>query len=253
MNKKVLLISLALLVFSAISLHSQTVKDIDGNVYKTVTIGTQIWMVENLKVTHYTDSTAIPNVTKNREWKKMETGAYCNYNNDENYVNSYGRLYNWYTIETNKLCPTGWHVPTTDEWTILTDYLIKNGYGYEGSGDDIAKSLAATSGWDILNAPTLLVGVNDRGETGLYTSGLEGNVAYDQARNNSSGFSALPGGRRNDYDGSFSEAGREAYWWCSTPTKLFAWDRVLSHDNGILFWGNTYDRKNGFSVRCVKD
>jgi hypothetical protein len=103
---------------------SNLVKDIDGNVYDTVTVGTQTWMVENLKTTRYNDGTAIPLVTKSVAWETLSTPGYCWYNNDEStYKAPYGALYNWYTVNTGKLCPTGWHVPGDSEWIVLIDFL----------------------------------------------------------------------------------------------------------------------------------
>ena len=103
---------------------SNTVTDIDGNVYHTVKIGTQVWMVENLKTTKYNDGTPIPLVTANSSWAILTTPGYCFYNNDAN-VNkaTYGAMYNWYIVNTGKLCPAGWHVPIDAEWTTLTNYL----------------------------------------------------------------------------------------------------------------------------------
>ena len=101
-----------------------TVTDIDGNVYHTVTIGTQTWMVENLKTTKYNDGTAIPLVTDSTAWLNLTTPGYCWYNNDAaTYKNTYGALYNWFTVNTSKLAPSGWHVPTDAEWTTLITYL----------------------------------------------------------------------------------------------------------------------------------
>ncbi|MDZ7743914.1 MAG: FISUMP domain-containing protein [Bacteroidota bacterium] len=101
-----------------------TVTDIDGNVYNTVLIGNQCWMKENLKTTTYRNGTEIPNVTDANAWQILTTGAYVWYDNDISWKDSYGALYNWYTtIDPNGLCPAGWHVPTNDEWTDLTDYL----------------------------------------------------------------------------------------------------------------------------------
>jgi len=152
--------------------------DIDGNTYKTVTIGTQTWMAENLKVTKYNDGTNIPNVTDDTEWGNLTTGAYCNYNNDQSNVATYGRLYNWYAVNTGKLCPTGWHVPSDAEWTTLEDYLIANGYNYDGTTIDnkIAKAMASSSGWESYSEV-----------------GVIGNDDYPE-KQNASGFTALPGG-----------------------------------------------------------
>ena len=118
-----------------------SITDKDGNVYTSVTIGTQVWMKENLKTTKYNDGTAIPLVTDGAAWESLTTPGYCWYNNDAaTYKATYGALYNRYTANSGKLCPAGWHVPADSEWTTLTDYLINNGYGYGGSGSEIAKS-----------------------------------------------------------------------------------------------------------------
>jgi len=98
--------------------------DIDGNVYHTVIIGTQIWMVENLKTTKYNDGTSIANVTDNVEWIGLTSPAYCWYNNYTSYKTQFGALYNWYAVNTGKLAPTGWHVPSHAEWTTLTNFFL---------------------------------------------------------------------------------------------------------------------------------
>jgi uncharacterized protein (TIGR02145 family) len=122
--KKLTLIVLTLFCFVFTGLQAQTVKDIDGNVYKTVTIGKQIWMEENLKTTKYNDGRAIPLVTNNTSWIALTTPAYCWYNNDSTAnKKTYGALYNWYTVNTKKLCPTGWHIPSDTEFEILSTYL----------------------------------------------------------------------------------------------------------------------------------
>ncbi len=213
--------------------NEQTVKDIDGNVYHTVTIGSQVWIVENLRTTKYNDGTPIPLVTQNTSWRALTTPAYCWYKNDETtFKSTYGALYNWHTVNTNELCPAGWHVPTDSEWTILTDYLINNDYGYLGSGDDIGKSLASTEGWD--------------------SSSVLGSVGIVQASNNKSEFNALPSGIRFS-NGEFRHSGQNAKWWSSTETsESKAQIRYLSWDDGIV--SSFSNRKeNGFSVRCVKD
>jgi uncharacterized protein (TIGR02145 family) len=220
-----------------INVKSETVTDIDGNVYNTVIIGTQIWMVENLNVTHYNDGTEIPNITDADEWGGLSTGAYCNYDNIESNATIYGHLYNWYAVNTGKLAPTGWHVPTDEEWTTFENYLIVNGYNYDGSTTDnkIAKSIAATSGW--------------------YSSVLEGvpgNSDYSSYRNKS-GFTALPGGYRYS-NGSFYSNSVSAYWWSSTEDSNTSdvWERDMSYDQSNLYrYGST--EEYGYSVRCVKD
>ena len=210
------------------------VTDIDGNVYHVITIGTQTWMVENLKTTKYNDGTAIPNVTTNTAWAALSTGAYCNYNNNETIGNKYGRLYNWNAIKTGKLAPTGWHVPTDVEWTNLENYLIANGYNYDGTttGNKIAKSLASTT-------------------TDWTLSTNAGAVGNDLTKNNKSGFTALPDGFRYGPDGNFYFFGTNTYWWTSTAVNIWF---------GLKFDQSYLDREldvntshTGFPVRCIKD
>ena len=108
--------------------YGPTIKDVDGNEYKTVYIGTQQWIVENLKTSKYSDGTPIPNVIDNTQWSNLSTGAWCHYNNSDSLGKIYGKLYNWYAVSpsTNgnkNVCPSGWHVPNNSEWIILTNYL----------------------------------------------------------------------------------------------------------------------------------
>jgi len=215
-----------------------SISDIDGNTYKTVVIGTQTWIVENLKVTKYNDGTTIPNVTDNTEWANLTTGAYCNYDNDQSNVAIYGALYNWYAVETEKLCPTGWHVPTDAEWTQMENYLADNGYNYDdttgGGRDKIAKALASSSGWN------------------SYTgTGTVGNTDYP-AKRNASGFTALPGGYRGS-NGAFCGIGTNGYWWSATDGNVtYAWFRfmIYSYSNVSRF---SFYKEVGLSVRCVRD
>lgn len=124
------------------------ISDVDNNYYNIVTIGTQTWMKENLRTTKYNNGNDIPNITDNASWSAQTAGAYCWYYNNDGFKSTYGALYNCYTVEDERnLCPTGWHVPTHDEWLTLADFLTNNGYGFEGSGNDIGKALAATSDW----------------------------------------------------------------------------------------------------------
>jgi uncharacterized protein (TIGR02145 family) len=218
--------------------NSSTVTDIEGNVYNTVKIGTQVWMLENLKTTKYNDGTAIPLVTDSTAWTYLSTPAYCWYKNDAaTYKNKYGALYNWYTVNNGKLAPTGWHVATDEEWTTLENYLIANGYNYDGStqGDYYAKSLAATTDWAI----------------DTYTDA--GAIGTDLSKNNRSGFSALPGGDRGSSNGSFYDVGDNGYWWSSTESNTYdAWYRDMYYGNSSVY-RNGSDKQNGFSVRCVRD
>ena len=208
-----------------------TVTDADGNVYHTITIGTQVWMVENLKTTKYNDGTAIPLVTDNTAWAAMSTPACCFYNNDvTTYKNTYGALYNWHAVNTGKLAPTGWHVPTDAEWTTLENYVSAN----LGTSGSVAKALAATIKW------------ND--------STFPGAIGYDLTKNNSSGFSALPGGWRV-IGGGFGNLSLNGFWWSSTGYDTdSAWIRYMEYDytnGGLNRYGNY--GQDGYSVRCVRD
>jgi uncharacterized protein (TIGR02145 family) len=197
-----------------------SVSDNDGNTYKTILIGTQTWMAENLKTTKYNDGTAIPLVTDGVAWAALITPGYCWYNNDAaTYKATYGALYNWYTVNTGKLCPTGWHVPNDLEWTALTTYL---------GGENIAGGKLK--------------------ETGT-THWLSPNTGAT----NETGFTALPGGFRY-YDGPFYlVVGSYSIWWSSTQYDTgFAWFRDLNYDESIV-GRNVRNKDHSFSVRCLKD
>jgi uncharacterized protein (TIGR02145 family) len=213
--------------------------DADGNVYKTVKIGTQVWMAENLKTTKYNDGTPIENVTNDSLWGNLATGAYCNYDNLESNAATYGRLYNWYAINTGKLAPSGWHVPSEDDWFNLLGYLTANGYNYDSTKfeNKCAKSLASKTSWPLSDWP--------------------GSPGANPARNDSTGFNALPAGIRtfedNEDQKGFKYLGQDCYWWSST--------QVYSNyaDGSALFYNwsglqNTfYHTVNGFSVRLVRN
>jgi uncharacterized protein (TIGR02145 family) len=201
------------------SVSSSTVKDADGNVYHEVTVGTQVWMVENLKTTTYNDGTAIPLVTDNTVWGALTTPAYCWYNNDAGTNKStYGALYNWYAVNTGKLCPKGWHVPSDAEWTTLTTYL---------GGESVAGGKLKEAGTTHWASPN----------TGA---------------NNSSGFTALPGGSHYS-NGLFYIMGTYGFWWCATEnTSTDAWHRYMNSSSAIVT-PKTALKNLGFSVRCIKD
>jgi len=200
------------------ALQTGTVTDIDGNTYQTVKIGDQWWMAENLKVTHYRNGDAIPNVTDVSEWSNLTTGAYCNYNNDDNNANTYGSLYNWYAVDDSRnIAPDGWHVPTDAKWQTLVDYL---------GGDAIAGGKMKETGTSHWKSP-------NTGAT------------------NESGFSALPGGYRG-YTGLFADVGDYAYFWSSKWYGSTAWYRGLLYDYSGVYRGN-FSHQNGYSVRCVRD
>lgn len=219
----------------ALNINAQTVSDIDGNVYNTVSIGTQIWMAENLKTTKYQneDIIATTNHAPRLIGKKRKPKYQWAYEGKEVNVETYGRLYTWHVVtDSRNVCPTGWHVPSDAEWKILTDYLTNNAYGYEGSGSDIGKSMASSFGW--------------------VTDTTAGTIGNDQANNNSSGFTGFPGGYRY-YDGSFSGIGFYIYWWSTTEyTSELAYNRGMhSSTSNVNRYGA--DKEDGFSVRCLRD
>jgi uncharacterized protein (TIGR02145 family) len=212
-----------------------TVKDADGNVYQTVEIGNQVWTVENLRTTKFDDGSAIPLVTDTAAWKGNTTPAYCWYDNDTIYKTKYGALYNWYAVDNKKLAPKGWHVPSDAEWNTLQNYLIANGYNWDGTttGNKLAKSLAAkTTDWEPDRTP--------------------GTVGNDLSKNNRSGFSALPGGSRNNV-GDFDTVGYLGLWWSATEYDTSdAFTRYFGNEYDDLY--RIHDFKNcGLSVRLVRD
>lgn len=205
-----------------------TVADIDGNVYQTVKIGTQVWIAENLKTTRYNDDTAIPNVTDNTEWTELSTGAFCWANNDEaTYKPLYGALYNWYAVETGNLCPTGWHVPTDAEFSVMEVSLGMSeidASGTEWRGTDQGEKLKSTTGWP-------------EGQNGT----------------NTSGFTAPPSGYRFYGDGLTKGLGLICYFWSATPVDdLISAYRRLDADNDAVYRSATH-KEAGKSVRCVKN
>ncbi|MFZ0280713.1 MAG: fibrobacter succinogenes major paralogous domain-containing protein, partial [Bacteroidales bacterium] len=209
---------------------SSSLSDIDGNIYRTVIIGNQLWMQSDLKTTKYTDNTDIPNVTDNTEWANAVSPAYCWYNNLESYGNTYGIIYNWYTVETGKLCPSGWSVPTDGDYKTLELYLGMttvevNGSGWRGT--DQGTQLKSTSLW----------------------FPASGNGT------NSSGFTALAGGYRYGADGSFNDIGALAYWWSSSlhwfDTTKGVYRRLDSVQTGVYREG--VRKSGGKFVRCLKN
>ncbi|MDH3651213.1 MAG: fibrobacter succinogenes major paralogous domain-containing protein, partial [Saprospiraceae bacterium] len=218
--------------------EAETIMDVEGNQYDILQIGSQWWMVENLRSTKYNDGTPIPKVVNDTTWVNIRTPAFCWFNNDSSaHADPYGALYNYYTVsDTNakNVCPLGWSVPSDGDWTILTDFLIANGYGFEGSGSDIGKSMASTTGWTTHSTP--------------------GNIGNDQESNNSSGFSGLPAGYRLSHLGWFSGFGSATYWWSSseqTTNTERAWQLALGFD-GDSPWRTTSGKRAGSSCRCVK-
>lgn len=206
------------------------VADIDGNVYHSVKIGDQCWMIENLKVTHYRNGDPIPNLTDNGEWYNTSSGAYCDFNNDGGHVEVYGRLYNFYAIQdSGNIAPEGWHIPTDAEWKQMETYLGMS----QGDAD--------ATGWR---------GTDEGGK--LKEAGTEHWNAPNTGATNETGFTALPGGYRVN-NGAFLNMGIYAYFWSATESGDYAaWGRILS--SGVAGVYHYSDSKSaGFSLRCVKD
>lgn len=210
------------LLVMAISCKKQSddpsvIKDGDGNVYTSIKIDTETWINENLKTTKLNDGTAIPLVTDNTEWKNLTTPGYCWYNNDKaTYGNTYGPLYNWYAVETGKLCPKGWHVPSWDEMDELDIFLDNVGGKLKEIG---------TTHWRTPNT-----GATDR---------------Y--------GFRALPGGYRDLP--SFGDINSYGAWWTSTerPQTNYAYIFILIYNTEGWTPHADVPKNFGYSVRCIKD
>jgi uncharacterized protein (TIGR02145 family) len=207
--------------------------DVDGNVYTTVTIGSQVWMKENLKTSKYRNGDAIPTNPTNIGWQNTTSGAYAIYNNDAANNTTYGKLYNWYAVaDPRGLCPAGWHVPTDHDWQLLTKYL--------DPAADTTGCCASIAGGKMKSTGTI------DGGTGLWYS-------PNQDATNSSGFTGLPGGRRAN-NGTYNEIGYFGFWWSSTEySSANAWYRYLDFYNGYSFRYYDYNKTSGFSVRCLRD
>ncbi len=206
--------------FKTLNASKLTVADIDGNIYHTVKIGTQIWMVENLKVTKYNDNTAIPLVADKSSWASLSTPGYCWYNNDStNSKKTIGALYNWFTVNTGKLAPKGWHIPTDAEWYTLTTFL---------GGDNIAGGK-------------------------LKETGLINWTSPNTGATNETNFTAIPTGNRGNNDGTFQEMDKGGFWWTSTDVNgFYSYFRSIGYSSaGVGRSGS--QRINGLAVRCVRD
>ncbi len=226
-----------------------TVKDIDGNVYNTVTIGTQTWMAENLRTTRYNDSTLIPLPFARSSAIFGPFVCTYRYTTNSDTIKTYGRLYNWYAITAGngKLCPKGWHIPTDAEWTTLTDYLTAHGFNYDGS----AAATAAPG-----TTPENRIGKALASSTGWLSSAIEGSVGNTDFadKRNAVGFNAQPGSARNEV-GQFTQMGVGGFWWTSTENSSNtnnAYGRSLLNSYYSLNTG-VANKMCGFSVRCVKD
>ena len=201
-----------------------TVRDVGWNTYKTIQIGTQIWMAENLKTTSYNNLAQIPHVEDSIFWVNTTDDAFCWYRNDIASKTLYGALYNWKAVTNGNLCPVGWHIPTQEEWLILENYL---------GGEDVAGGRMK--------------------ETGTWRW-----MSPNSGASNESGFTALPGGSRS-VSGSFLEIRFRGTWWSSTPASAdSAFSVSLTFDSSRLWEGYSGNvginsKDNGLSVRCIQD
>lgn len=198
-----------------------TMTDQDGNTYKTIKIGTQTWMAENLRSTTYRNGDPIPEVTDIFEWGNLSTGAYCNYNNTRNNdtIATFGRLYHWFTLsDSRNIAPAGWHVPTDAEWTTLITYL---------GGESVAGGRLKETGTTHWNSP-------------------------NTEATNESGFTALPGGFRSG-NGSFFGVGDYGSWWSSDEHSTdYAWGLDVYYDDSSVY-RYSISKDPGFSVRCLQN
>jgi len=202
---------------------TNTVTDIDGNVYKTIKIGEKVWMAENMRTSKYNDGIPIQYIIDDASWAALAAGAWCYYGNEPANDKPYGKLYNWAAAGTGKLCPVGWHIPTGADWKDLFTAL-----GWEGGDDGIINvaggKMKATDYWAEPNTEAT----------------------------NESGFTGLPGGLRR-VDGTFDRKGTYGVWWSSVVYSDFRYCYGLNHNDGKVrtdYWG---ERKAGRSCRCVKD
>lgn len=226
-------------VDSIIFYSEPALTDIDGNVYRTVTIGSQVWMAENLKTTHYNDGAEIEYPgSDNAAWTANTSGAYAWYSNEIFYKNLYGAIYNWHAVNSGKLCPTGWRVPSDLDWSLLTDYIID--INEDATVNNIGNFIRSCRQVDSPLGGACATLLHPRWN------------AFTQYGTDDYEFSGLPGGHR-DYTGLYYELGVKAHWWTSSGhNEQNAWlRRIHGHMESVE---RTWTRKDmGFSVRCIKN
>lgn len=208
--------------------ESNIIKDIDGNIYTTALIGEYWWMTENLKSTRFSDGTNIQCIKDQAIWLRLDSSAYCYYQNNENYADTFGFLYNWYAVNSGKLCPAGWRVPTDNEWIQI-----------EGTAD--TKYSPNDSIWNKLGLRGFDAGLRLRSVKG-WRKGVDGTDDY--------GFSALPGGERLS---RYYAGGSSGFWWTSSEaSSSSAYYRSLIYSFELVA-RDTHPKRMGFSVRCIKN
>jgi uncharacterized protein (TIGR02145 family) len=205
------------IAYGTLQEFSTKIADIDGNIYNTVSIYDKLWIVENLKTTRYNDGTTIPLVTDNAAWSTLATSGYCYYNNDITYKSTYGGLYNWFAVSTGKLCPIDWYIPSDAEWTAFTDFM---------AGEIIAGGRLkeiGTAHW----------------------------LTPNTGATNDNGFTALPGGSRDNI-GNFNNIVQDGNWWSSSEYDAnSSWYRNMNYNVSSID-RNYYSKAKGLSVRCIK-
>jgi len=234
MNKiKLAIITISIIGCSAkvkAQIQTETVKDIDGNEYKTVLIGNQLWMAENLRTTKFKNGKPIPKNSDPKSWKTMMGGGYCIYENNIKNAKAYGFLYNWHAVRAQKICPVDWHVPSDGEW------------------DTLALFLGGTK-----------IGATHREEVEILEIGAKlkekDTINWDAPNTNASnesGFNGLPGGYVTS-GGAFDFLKQKGYWWSASISNTYgAFCRFLNNDNASLNKINL-SKTYGFSVRCIKN
>jgi len=216
--------------FNCDDINTQVI-DIDGNIYNVIRIGNLCWTSENIKTSRYANGNLIPNISNNEEWVNLNSAAWCNYENNNINDQIYGKLYNWYAIaDPQSICPLGWRVPSDEDWKTLEfalgmDAVELDEVGWRGENDNVGGKMKSNTEWQSPN-------------TGA---------------NNLSGFSALPGGYRNDGSGSYIASVFSGSWWRNTELDSEnVWYLTLNYNNSGVSRAST-SKKAGFSVRCVRD
>jgi uncharacterized protein (TIGR02145 family) len=220
MRNKISIILLIAATIPFLNIAAQTVTDADGNIYSTVSIGNQVWLGENLRTTKFSNNDPIAMVLDSAQWPVQTAAAYCYYNNDSSYVNPYGNLYNWYTVnDARNVCPTGYHVPTAAEWADLVSFL---------GGETVAGGKLKEQG---------------------FSHWLSPNTGAD----NSSNFTALPSGWRANNNGVYENLGYMCYLWASTLQTADDADIILlGHDSPACYASNSV-KLTGLPIRCIQN
>ncbi len=235
-TQKRLLLSSALLALT-VGCSKDTMIDNDGNKYKTVTIGEQVWMASNLRTTTYRDGTPIQRPSSVEEWNKSASGVYGSSFSDKKSIKQFGLYYDYQAVRPSnprRIAPQGWRVPTVDDWNTLQASLVAGGHNYDSSatGNKVAKALASKKSWK--------------------ESAVQGSIGWQPKSNNSSGFNALPSGGRDSFGEEFQRTNSASWWASERHDAKRAFVRGLYHDTDSLDDGYSNFRC-GLSVRLVRD